>query len=490
MSGVLPMATSRLAQKGFPYGNLFTPTLGLLGCAPKEKLCYPPPTVKKLLEQKRKRETISASTGTPAASPSVPTPVQGIEPGQSSFPESMGAAGPVPQTGFNEWQQSQPSPPTQHNYYPQEEYFHYSPPIPGAYPPMSSSYSPVQTPPELHNFDEHVSSPLVAMALPQASSFHWPQQTGGQCQGTAGIHLFGASAMQMDSGQLEAARMFIQRLDISKKVWQDEDGDTILHIYTAKGLREFAYAAAEHLRELGKLDSKEHKGKTPLLVAVTANQPAIVQDLISLGADVNACDIKGQTALHLAATYGFPSVMRAVLYGGLSMPVDLEIRNFEGLTPLHCAVISHSSTLKSLASQPDMQSQAQDKLSCIHLLLQHGASPISQDIKSNKTVLHLAVKEGNLPLVQFLLELNYPEMYNFVNMKAHGNTALHMAAGLHGHCYQEDIVRLLLSRGADPSIRNLENDQAAHLLQPGERGEQVSLKTHTETQCCTHAVTE
>ncbi|MGH0165906.1 UNVERIFIED_CONTAM: hypothetical protein FKN15_073296 [Acipenser sinensis] len=399
--------------------------------APKEKLCYPPPTVKKLLEQKRKRETTSASTGTPAAGPS---------------------------TGFNEWQQSQQSPPTQQNYYPQEEYFHYSPPTPGTYPPMSSSFGPVQTPPELLHFDEHVSSPLAAMALPQASSFHWPQQTGGQCQGTSGIHLFGASAMQMDGGQLEAARMFIQRLDISKKVWQDEDGDTILHIYTAKGLREFAYAAAEHLRELGKLDSKEHKGKTPLLVAVTANQPAIVQDLISLGADVNACDIKGQTALHLAATYGFPAVMQAVLYGGLSMPVDLEIRNFEGLTPLHCAAISLCSTLKSLASQPDVQSQAQDKLSCIHLLLQHGASPISQ--------------EGNLPLVQFLLELNYPEMYNFVNMKAHGNTALHMAAGLHGHCYQEDIVRLLLSRGADPSIRNLENDQAAHLLQPGERGEQ------------------
>jgi len=35
----------------------------------------------------------------------------------------------------------------------------------------------------------------------------------------------------------------------------------ILHIYTAKGLREYAFAAAEKLRGLGKLDSKEHKGK-------------------------------------------------------------------------------------------------------------------------------------------------------------------------------------------------------------------------------------
>lgn len=50
--------------------------------------------------------------------------------------------------------------------------------------------------------------------------------------------------------------------------------------------------------------------QTALLVAVTANHPEIVQDLLSLGADINACDVKGQTALHLAATYGFPRVMQ------------------------------------------------------------------------------------------------------------------------------------------------------------------------------------
>lgn len=59
-------------------------------------------------------------------------------------------------------------------------------------------------------------------------------------------------------------------------------------------------------------------------------------------------------------------------------------------------------------------------------------------------------------------------------LQAHGHTALHMAAGLHANPHQEEILRLLLSRGADPSIRNLENDQAAHLLQSGPQGEQVS----------------
>lgn len=50
--------------------------------------------------------------------------------------------------------------------------------------------------------------------------------------------------------------------------------------------------------------------QTPLLVAVTARQPAIVYDLIQAGADVNAVDNKGQSALHLAATYGYAQVLQ------------------------------------------------------------------------------------------------------------------------------------------------------------------------------------
>lgn len=62
----------------------------------------------------------------------------------------------------------------------------------------------------------------------------------------------------------------------------------------------------------------------------------------------------------------------------------------------------------------------------------------------------------------------------FVSSQAHGHTALHMAAGLHGNPYQEELIQLLLKHGADPSIRNLENDQPAHLLQSGDKGERVS----------------
>lgn len=53
-----------------------------------------------------------------------------------------------------------------------------------------------------------------------------------------------------------------------------------------------------------------------------------------------------------------------------------------GMTPLHCAAISHNTTMKALSSggQPDVAllGKAAEKLSCVQKLLSSGASLISQ----------------------------------------------------------------------------------------------------------------
>lgn len=334
--------------------------------------------------------------------------------------------------------------------------------------PMTSEYG---TLPHLQGFADSQSQAYESSSMvtdPSLSS-SWPVRA--EMESSQSTHLsFGSP---VDRNKLDEARMLISGMDYGRTTEQDEDGDTILHIYTAKGLREYAYAAAERLSILGGLDAREHKGKTSLLVAVTANQPEIVYDLLSLGADINACDVNGQTALHLAADYGFHMVLQALLS---SRPApNLESRNFEGMTPLHCGAISHCGTVKAVASGVCLQTKAAEKLACVQMLISEGASLLSQEIKSNKTVLHLAVKEGNIDLVRYLLKIPMANMKEFVNMKAHGHTALHMAAGLHGNPHQQEILQLLLSRGADPSIRNLENDQAAHLLQSGFLGEQLKI---------------
>ncbi|XP_061572589.1 NF-kappa-B inhibitor delta [Cololabis saira] len=431
--------------------------------SPKEKPCCTLPTVKKLLEQKRRRETsaVPPACSTANTSPVPPPPVTEL-----SSLEQFSYTGAT--SGYSEMAMSYEQWPTVHES--TLGYYNPGPSYAAAYNlPVTPEYNTQQ---QVWIMAIHYLNSYQECTMPVVDHSMASWSLLGPCQTTQ--LSFGPS---MDASKLEEARMLLSGMDYSRAICQDEDGDTILHIYTAKGLREHAFAAAERLREVGKLDAKEHKGKTALLVAVTANQPEIVQDLLSLGADINACNIKGETALHLAAHYGFPRVLQAIL--SIRPSVNLEARNFEGMTPLHCAAISHSVTMKALFSNGStdvhVQAKAAEKLSCVQMLLTAGASLLSQEIKSNKTVLHLAVKEGNIDLVRYLLRIPLPNMKDFVNMKAHGHTALHMAAGLHSNPHQVDILQLLLSKGADPSIRNLENDQPAHLLQSGLHGEQIKL---------------
>lgn len=51
-----------------------------------------------------------------------------------------------------------------------------------------------------------------------------------------------------------------------------------------------------------------------------------------------------------------------------------------------------------------------------------------------------------------------------------------MAAALPPGPPQEAIVRRLLAAGADPTLRNLENEQPVHLLRPGPGPEGVSAE--------------
>lgn len=154
----------------------------------------------------------------------------------------------------------------------------------------------------------------------------------------------------------------------------------------------------------------------------------------------------------------------------------MDATNYDGLTPLHCAVIAHNAIVQRLQfgipASDDLLTKNKAMVDTIKTLLQMGASVESRDRKSGRTALHLACEEANLELMSLFLEL--PNSLHFINAKAYnGNTALHVAASLQSRRAHVGAVRLLMRKGADPSARNLENEQPVHLVSDGAVGEEI-----------------
>ncbi|XP_068036974.1 NF-kappa-B inhibitor zeta isoform X2 [Anomalospiza imberbis] len=282
--------------------------------------------------------------------------------------------------------------------------------------------------------------------------------------------------------QVEQEENKLSNISQDQFLAKDADGDTFLHIAVAQGRRALSYVLARKMAALHMLDIKEHNGQSAFQVAVAANQHLIVQDLVSLGAQVNTTDCWGRTPLHVCAEKGHAQVLQAIQKGamGSNQYVDLEATNYDGLTALHCAVLAHNAVLHELQNcQPPHSPEFQELLlrnkslvETIKILIQMGASVEAKDRKSGRSSLHLAAEEANLELIRLFLEL--PNYLSFVNAKAYnGNTALHVAASLQYRMSQLDAVRLLMRKGADPSARNLENEQPVHLVPDGLVGEQI-----------------
>ncbi|XP_031144766.1 B-cell lymphoma 3 protein homolog [Sander lucioperca] len=212
---------------------------------------------------------------------------------------------------------------------------------------------------------------------------------------------------------------------------QDEDGDTALHIAVVQGELAIVCRLIQLLLWARRsLDIYNNLRQTPLHLAVITQQANMVEALLRDGADPAALDRNGQTALHLCCEYDQRDCLSIVLSRS-SSSICLEIRNYEGLSPLHLAVLRGH---KDLAK----------------MLLDAGADINAMDIKSGQSPLVHAVESNNADMVHFLIESGCD-----VNSQSYsGNTALHSACGRG----QVDTVRLLLKSGADSSLKNYHND--------------------------------
>jgi ankyrin repeat protein len=161
-----------------------------------------------------------------------------------------------------------------------------------------------------------------------------------------------------------------------------------------------------------------------LLDAARRGDAAAVRSLLREGADANAAQGDGMTALHLAAQRSSLEVTKLLLGAGAKVSAVTRIGRF---TPLHVAAEGAH-------------------LDVVQALLDAGADPAALAESTRATPLHLAAKALNgESTVRLLMARGAP-----VNAReaSHGQTAL-MIAAAYGRV---PTVRMLLEGGADPGI--------------------------------------
>ena len=159
---------------------------------------------------------------------------------------------------------------------------------------------------------------------------------------------------------------------------------------------------------------------------------AQVETLLRAGADVNAAQGDGMTALHWAAERADPRMADMLLRAGASVRAVTWIGEY---TPLHLA---------SRAGSPEV----------IKLLLDGGSDVKAVTSNSGATSLHFASASGNPEAVKLLLDGGADAN---AREGAWQQTPLMFAASLN----RAEVIRVLVQAGADPNVRSWVIDDEA-----------------------------
>jgi len=217
--------------------------------------------------------------------------------------------------------------------------------------------------------------------------------------------------------------------------------------------------------------------KLPLLIAVENDNSELVELLLKHGANVDATDSEGDTALHYAVEVYQETPSHCAHQDGDSMSAksitdillenkaDVNVVNNNGETPLYTAVSCSSSGLVSrmlqvyggdpnkgsLDSSPLAVACQMQNVELVDILLKHGADP-NRGVSTSKyhNPLVIAVRNGNCDIVKALL--NAGICVNAVTQEGK-STVCYCAENLITSSYdmstkQLTAIRLLLQHGA------------------------------------------
>ncbi|MDE2981467.1 MAG: ankyrin repeat domain-containing protein [Gemmatimonadota bacterium] len=194
---------------------------------------------------------------------------------------------------------------------------------------------------------------------------------------------------------------------------------------------------------------------SPVADAAQRGDLAVVRRLLRDGADVNAAQGDGMTALHWAAERGNHELAEVLLYAGARVDAGTRIGHY---TPLHLAARAAHGQV-------------------VALLLDADADPDARTTNSGASALHLAAGAGDPSVIESLVKAGAG-----VNAReaAWGQTPLIFAAAND----RADAIRVLLDAGADPSLAaySVDVEERASADQAAERRLDEFLATFKEKE--------
>lgn len=252
------------------------------------------------------------------------------------------------------------------------------------------------------------------------------------------------------NGQKGVVASFLKRNDKNLD-YVDNNGFSALHYACAKGTRDIIKMLITHGADV---NLTSNRGITPLHLAVKTGNKEIIKMLVNEGADINATDNSGESVIiygikagktdavrfmkelgadiTIADNEGRTAVNYANIMGMAGMIENLlaDVENHAdsfGNTPLHQSCYNgHSESVKAMLKNPDIEVDA---------INDAGDTPLS-----------IAVGEGNLYIVELLLEAGA----NVNRQNNNGESLLHLAARQR----KPHLVNTLIKYGADFNARN------------------------------------
>ncbi len=248
---------------------------------------------------------------------------------------------------------------------------------------------------------------------------------------------------------------------------KDVSGATALHYAVRNSntqiVQELLIAGAD-------TNSPDSSSKTPLLrIISTENRVALYNLLLTYGANPNAKDIYGDTALHVATMLNAEvEVLQMLINAG----ADVNERNKKGSSPIAVAIETKNSQHTAFYARTgaDIHSENLDSLTPLMRALKaeqelFRACITPQNISTRdsygNTVLHVAVKErAATPYIEYLLESGA----DINTQNKVGDSPLYIAVDKNF----KDIGELLLAQNADVFATNAKNFSPLHIaLQRG-----------------------